>query len=181
MSSNDVDGMQMATAEERFIYDNFGSTVAGQLLVVFAFAASTVWGFLSKYPGAHDAGVFFFVGTLFWVYMAGTVVLYSSDISVGPVGISLILHGKVWKTSDWSRIERFRLRAGVNGRNFSRIRQIYIDIRGDGIFSWNIRFDENSRLGYEILIKLLNAYIDRYHIPVQSEIPGDKGPRTHLY
>jgi hypothetical protein len=145
----------------------------GSPLSAFVFAFCIVALFLAKNLSDISGCIFFIVCSLFLAYMVHGAALATSSIIVDDVGISGFAFGKIWRTIQWSKVTRVRVKSFVDPiRSYGgpRIKILYMFdqtqkprwvTRKDG---WLIFSNEIGEL--PVLLDIINTNIKKHNIEV---------------
>ena len=164
---------------QRFSYNYLWIYFWSIVLILLLFVMGTI-SIILKTRTSYEGAIVIYVTAMFIFALLVNSVFFTSDLYLGNLGIRLVLFGKTWKSFGWDSIQRIRIRYKPNPTNQTSIREFWFDLRDDRKFSFKVRFDQTIE-SYWRLIELMNYYISEYNIPVESQIPGDEGPRTKLY
>ena len=143
---------------------------------VFLFAAFI---YRSGREQAHEMGMLYFIGGVFCLLMTVVVLLGSSDVVVDESGLSWQVARLTWKQIQWSEVQRVRVREFPDYAQKCDVTTYVFEIGKSHFLHRGSCIDENIE-NYGAMLRLLNYFIEKYHIPINSEIKGSEGPIARL-
>ena len=161
----------------RFTY---GRSVMSVCMI--AWTAAVFWLSTFFYKSGREqgpeAGIVFFLGGLFSLLVTVVFVLGTSNVSVDEEGVSWQVWRLTWRRIRWGDVRKIRIMA-LPSTELNCDMTSYVFDLGKRSFLRGAYIDDRME-NFGGLVRLLNYFIEKYHIPINSEIKGSEGPIAHL-
>ena len=151
--------------------------------LVLMLSAGIFFAVVEAENGEYGGSLFFILGFAFFVYLGVYSTAGVSDICLSKKGISRKIFGKSWQIILWDNVRLISLRewSDVNTREKSKHVAIFPALKQKiRLFpSGKIAFSDKMENSREF-IDLLNEYIRRHHIRIESYLDGRKSFPDYL-